>query len=76
MGATPRWKVYDAHDDYQAACKDVAAAATLMALYGDGATIRAGHRIVVWAEGAEDQPAAESYDHVANQIATRLQEVT
>jgi hypothetical protein len=65
MAASPDWKVYDAQGVYQAACKEVEAAAAMMGFYGDGATIRWGHRIVVWTEGAEEQPAGESYDEVA-----------
>lgn len=65
MAASPRWKVYDG-DEYVAACKYLEDAAALVAFRGDGATIRDGHsaRHTVWCEGAEDQPANESYDHV------------
>ena len=63
---TPSWKVYDCENEYQAACKEPEAAAFLMGLYGDGATIRYGHRLVVWREGQETQPAHESWDLVVN----------
>ena len=68
--ATPRLKVFDAHGTYQAACHDYAAAAVLMGLYGDGATIRLGHakKDAVWTEGAQEQPASESYDYVGEVI--------
>jgi hypothetical protein len=38
-----------------------------MGLYGDGATIRFDHAksATVWTEGAEAQPAFESYDFVS-----------
>jgi hypothetical protein len=68
MAQAPRWKVFDARGDYQAACKEIEAAAALMGLYGEGASIRLGHAKsnTVWIEGEEDQPAMESYDFVAN----------
>ena len=65
MAASPRFKVYDANGTYQAACKEPEAAAALVCIYGDGATIRLDHRVILWTEGAESQPAGESYDHVA-----------
>jgi hypothetical protein len=65
MASAPRFKVYDAQGNYQAACKEPEAAGVLVSFYGDGATIRDGHARVVWREGSEDQPASESYDHVA-----------
>lgn len=72
MAASPQWKVYNAAKEYKAACKDAEDAACLVALYGDGATIRAEHTIVLWTEGAEDQPASESYDHVAETVHQRM----
>lgn len=74
MASAPAYKVYDAQGTYQAACKEIAAAAVLMGFYGCGATIRLEHRIVLWTEGAEGQPAGESYDHVAEVAAQRLTE--
>lgn len=66
MARAPRWKVYNAAGTYQAACKEPEAAAALMALYGDRATIRDGHGTVVWTEGKGfDGDAGESYDRVA-----------
>lgn len=65
MAASPKYKVYDAHGEYQASVKDIESGACLMGMYGDGATIRLGHRVILWTEGAEDRPAGESYDHVA-----------
>lgn len=40
-------------------------AASFVAFRGDGAQIFANGKIV-WSEGQEDQPAGESYDHVAD----------
>ena len=72
MAAAPTWKIYDETGIYQAATHDIAAAAVLVAFYGDGATIRAGHRLTVWTEGAEIQGAAESYDYVSEVVCDRL----
>lgn len=65
MANAPRFKVYDAHGRYQAACKEVEGAAALMGFYGSGATIRVGHAKsgIFWTEG-EDGEASESYDAV------------
>ncbi|MFG6500116.1 hypothetical protein [Sulfitobacter sp. 1A15106] len=67
MAGSPDIKVFDADGKYQAACKEIEAAAALMGFYGEGATIRFGHAkaATVWTEGKEDQLACESYDHVA-----------
>ena len=74
MAGAPIFKVYDANGKYQAAVKETAAGGALMGLYGPGATIRYGHsaRRAVWTEGAETQPAGESYDVVAGTVAARL----
>jgi hypothetical protein len=73
MAGSPTWKVYNATGEYIAACKHVEDAAALCALNGDGTTIRSGHAKswTVWTEGAESQPAGESYDHVAELAAFR-----
>lgn len=66
----PRIKVFDAYGKYQASTHDYAAAACLMALYGDGATVRLGHskKDVIWTEG-QDGNLAEDYDQLAEVIA-------
>ena len=66
MAASPKWKVFDANGTYQAACKEIEAAACLLTLYGDGASIRFDHRktSTVFVQG-EDGDAGESYDQVA-----------
>jgi len=71
MAGSPKWKVYDAEGVYQAACKEGEAAAALVAFYGEGASIRRRHGPVVWREGSESQPAAESYDFVVETLASR-----
>jgi hypothetical protein len=71
-------KIYSPSGNYVAACNDAAAAASLMAFYGDGAEIRNGHakRNVVWREGSESQRAAESYDFVETVIRNRVEPIT
>ena len=73
MAATPRFKVFDSEGVYQAACKRPEEAAAVVALLGQGATIRDGHtkKDIVWHEGAEDQTAGESYDFVASKVYER-----
>lgn len=68
MAQSPKWKVFDADGRYQAACKEIEAAAALMGFYGEGATIRFDHAksATVWTEGLESQSAMESYDYVAD----------
>lgn len=75
MAASPKLKVYNASGEYVASCKYPSDAAALVSLYGDGATIRHGHRKTdaVWTEGAESQPAGESYDFVAETVHARLE---
>jgi hypothetical protein len=71
MAESPKYKVYNRHGEYVAACKHAEDAAALVALYGDGATIKHGHRTIVWCEGAESQPAGKSYDFVAQKVYER-----
>jgi diaminopimelate epimerase len=75
MTGSPKWKVYDADGNYEAACKSGEVAASVVALLGDGAVIKADHRLIVWREGKEEISAAESYDTVARVIAERLIDV-
>jgi len=72
MAAAPTWKVYDSRGVYQAACKEVEAAAALVAFYGDGASIRSGHakRNEVWLEGFDGEAGA-SYDYVVEIVEGR-----
>lgn len=66
---TPRIKVFDAQGQYQASAHDYAAAACLMGLYGEGATVRLGHskKDVIWTEG-KDGSAADNFDVLAEVI--------
>ena len=71
MAASPDWKVYCKNGVYQAACKEIEAAAALASFYGDGATIRYQHTQVVWIEG-KDGKAGDSYDAVAQKVSELL----
>lgn len=73
MAASPPFKVYDSRGAYQAACKEPEAAAAVVSLYGEGATIRNGHRKhdTVWTEG-DDGDAGDSYDECAERIWCRV----
>jgi len=66
---TPVLKLYRG-GEYIGSMKHAEDAAMLM--QNDGDEIRYGHDVTVWAEGKEDQPAAESYDHVAEVVAKRI----
>lgn len=59
------WKVYgsDGRKEGEAVYGEMAAA--MVAVLGDGATVRTGGGQVVWREGAEEQSAGESYDTAA-----------
>ena len=73
MAGTPRFKVYAADGEYRAAFKYPEDAAALIAMLGDGSTIRDGHdrRDIAWNEGREAQPASESYDYVEQVVRER-----
>lgn len=74
MAAAPEWKVYDKHGNYQAACKEIEAAASLMGFYGKGATIRHGHGTTVWTQ-LVDGDAMASYDYVVAIVTNRMRGV-
>lgn len=71
MSASPRFKIYNPRGEYIACCKHPEDAAAIVAVYGEGATIRDGHsrRNIVWAEGRE---ASDSYDEVADKVWSRV----
>jgi predicted TIM-barrel enzyme len=75
MAGAPHLKVFNKAGEYVAACKHAEDAAAIIAAYGDGSSIRVGHSksYTVWHEGLEGQPAAESYDHVAQVVAKRIE---
>ena len=65
MASSPEFKVYSPQGEYVASCKFAEDAAAVVALHGTGAKIKHYHKQVLWHEGAEDQEAGESFDHVA-----------
>lgn len=73
MAASPKYKVYSKHGEYLASCKYAEDAAAIVALNGEGSTIRLGHTIILWTEGKETCPAYESYDTVASVVDEREQ---
>lgn len=64
MAASPPWKVYGPDNDYLGSVHHPSDAAAIIAAHGQG-TIRWGHKLVTWREGAERISAGESYDEVA-----------
>jgi hypothetical protein len=72
MAAAPQWKVYDAAGVYQAACKEIEAAAALMGFYGNGATIRSGHGKIVFTEGGDANADVFGYDSVVEMVYSRI----
>ena len=76
MASAPRWKVYSADKKYVACCHHAEDAAALAALYGEGATIRDGHRVkdIMFTEGENDTWAGESYDLAAAFVISRAED--
>lgn len=73
MAGTPRLKVYNPDGEYVASFKFAEDAAMYVAAAGTNYTIRDGHKFIVWSEGHEIQPAAESYDTVAECVYARME---
>lgn len=68
MPHSPRYKIYNRHGEYVAACKDSTDAGAILALYGEGAQIRDhDHRRVLYVNDANNT-AADSYDAVADAV--------
>lgn len=73
MAQSPQYKIY--YDGtYHGALKFAEDAAALVAVLGDGAQIRFGHKLIVWREGDEQISAHESYDIVADTVRDRVHE--
>lgn len=72
MARSPEFKVYNPEGEYIAAMKHLEDAAAVVALYGEGTTIRYGHTRVLWREGAEKFQAQYSYDGTAAICRERL----
>jgi len=77
MAGSPLLKVYSATGEYVAACRYAEDAAAIVALRGEGTTIRLGHtkRQTVWTEGQEAQAAGESYDFVGEVVLGRMRAI-
>lgn len=71
MAGSPRWKVYNRDGEYTASFKALEDAAVLIAVYGDGSSIKLRHVKTVWFEGAEKFSAGDSYDGVAETAMNR-----
>lgn len=65
------FQVFDQMNDLIAAFKTPEDAAMLLGCLGSGYFIRYNGKNV-WCEGQEDQPAGESYDHVAEVVYERI----
>jgi len=71
MASTLRFKVYNTAKEYIAAFKYLEDAAAFCTILGDGATIRDGHKTILWTEGKEAFSAADSYDQAAEIMSQR-----
>ncbi len=69
MGRSPSIKCYDAAGKYQASVKDYDLAGAIMAMLGEGSTVRDGHTVsdIVYTEGV-DGDCGESYDAVNHHV--------
>lgn len=72
MAQSLRFKLYNSSREYVGATRHVEDAAAFVALLGAGATVRDGHRKVIWQEGDEDFPAADSYDAAGEVMLQRI----
>lgn len=72
MASSPSWKIYTPDAIYEASAKHAEVAAAIVAVLGEGATIRYNHNVVVWTEGQEGKSAADSYDDAADIMASRV----
>jgi len=59
-----RWVIYDETGTGRAAASSAEDAAMIVAMLGEGSTVRVARRIV-WREGSETISAGESYDDAA-----------
>jgi len=71
MAASPKYKVYTSAGEYVAACKYAEDAAAVASLYGEGSTVRSGHRKVLFADGIDGISGGESVDDAAALIHER-----
>lgn len=66
--------VYDSDSELRASLQYAEDAGCLVAFLGEGSTIRekGNRKHILWSEGNEEQPAAESYDFVAETVWRRM----
>lgn len=74
MAGSPKWKVFNPQGKYVASCLHIEDAAAIISAYGEGATLRWGHRKcdTFWIEGEECAEAGDSYDRVARIVGKRF----
>jgi len=72
MASSPALKVYDSNNNYVGSAKEVLGASVMVAVYGEGSTIRIGHskKSILWTQGT-DGDATESYDSTGLKMAER-----
>lgn len=70
MASSPALKVYSPSGEYVGSAKEVLGAAVMAQVYGEGSTIRYGHKLVLFTQGA-DGDACESYDTTGALMASR-----
>lgn len=74
MARSLDFKIYDSDGIYQASCRHATDAAAVVAIQGDGATVRFRHRKRIWTEGENaDGYAGDSYDEAAELMLSRME---
>lgn len=71
MASSPKWKVYDNNNTYQASFKDVYDAVRFISICEDGWNIREGHGKPAYTQGV-DGNAWDSYDDAVGIILERV----
>ena len=71
MRSLPHWKVYNHGGTYEGEAVFGELAAAMVAVLGNGSTVRTAGGQVVWREGAEEFSANESYDGAAETMRYR-----
>lgn len=67
MASSPDWKVYDSMKVYQGCAKEPEAAAVMAEWYGDGSTVRYGHKRIVWTHGVDELGSWDSFIDVIDE---------
>lgn len=66
-----QWKIHSETGTYEGEAVFGELAAAMVAVLGDGSTVRTAGGQVVWREGAEEFSAGESYDNAAETFRER-----